>query len=128
MVPEWKRSQSKMEYVKNSMDLIKYTMQKCLKLPKRLTFFITTDLVKVSQDIYKDVIYIKTLYSTTTTENDIKRKELVESAIAKLEYFASMLNVLYAYAEKIFTEKQWDRWTELVEREIVLLKGLKNKK
>lgn len=104
-VPQWRRSESKMEYVKGAMDLVKYTTQKCLKLPKRLTFFISTDLVKISQDIYKDVIYIKTLYSPTT-DHENKRKELVESAVAKLEYLASMLNILFAYAEKTFTEKQ----------------------
>lgn len=123
-VPEWKRLPSKMEYVKNAMELVKYTTQKCLKLPKRLTFFITTDLVKTVQDIYKDVIYIKTLY-TTTAEHETKRIELVESATAKLEYLASMLNVLYAYAEKTFTEKRWEKWTELIEKQIALLKGLK---
>lgn len=126
-VPQWCRSESKMEYVKGAMDLVKYTTQKCLKLPKRLTFFISTDLVKISQDIYKDVIYIKTLYSPTA-DHESKRKELVESAVAKLEYLASMLNILFAYAEKTFTENQWDKWTEMIEREIVLLKGLKNKK
>lgn len=126
-VPQWRRSESKMEYVKGAMDLVKYTTQKCLKLPKRLTFFISTDLVKISQDIYKDVIYIKTLYSPTT-DHENKRKELVESAVAKLEYLASMLNILFAYAEKTFTEKQWDKWTEMIEREIALLKGIKNKK
>lgn len=125
-VPQWRRSESKMEYVKVGMDLVKYTTQKCLKLPKRLTFFISTDLVKTAQDIYKDVIYIKTLYSTTS-EHETKRKELVESVVAKLEYLASMLNILFAYAETTFTENQWSKWTELIEREIALLKGIKNK-
>ena len=126
-VPVWRRSESRMEYVKVAVDLVKYTTQKCLKLPKRLTFFISTDIVKTAQDIYKDVIYIKTLYSTTA-EHETKRKELIESAVAKLDYLVSMLYILYIYAEKTFTQSQWDRWTELIEREMVLLKGLKNKK
>ena len=47
-----KRKRSRLEYVSTSSDLLKYTIQRCLKLPKRLTFFITTKIVDTAHDIY----------------------------------------------------------------------------
>lgn len=54
-----KRKRSRLEYVSTSSDLLKYTIQRCLKLPKRLTFFITTKIVDTAHDIYKNVLYIE---------------------------------------------------------------------
>lgn len=123
-VPTWKRQQSKMEYVINARNLVKYITERCLKLPKRITFFISTKLVDASHKLYIDVLYIQSLYSKTE-EHGKKRLELIEESIALLNYLSSMLDVLYIYTEGKMTNKQFETLSNMIEKEIVLLKGLK---
>lgn len=123
-VPTWKRQQSKMEYVINARNLVKYITERCLKLPKRITFFISTKLVDASHKLYIDILYIQSLYSKTE-EHSKKRLELIEESIALLNYLSSMLDVLYIYTEGKMTNKQFETLSNMIEKEIVLLKGLK---
>lgn len=117
-----KRKQSRLEYVSTSSDLLKYTIQRCLKLPKRLTFFITTKIVDTAHDIYKNVLYIEKLYYSKELEI---RKTKINETIAVLEYLGSTLDILMIYAQAQFTEKQWEKWVGLIDKEIALLKGIK---
>lgn len=117
-----KRKRSRLEYVSTSSDLLKYTIQRCLKLPKRLTFFITTKIVDTAHDIYKNVLYIEKLYYSKELEI---RKTKINETIAILEYLGSTLDILMIYAQAQFTEKQWEKWVGLINKEIALLKGIK---
>ena len=117
-----KRKRSRLEYVSTSSDLLKYTIQRCLKLPKRLTFFITTKIVDTAHDIYKNVLYIEKLYYSKELEI---RKTKINKTIAVLEYLGSTLDILMIYAQAQFTEKQWEKWVGLINKEIALLKGIK---
>lgn len=117
-----KRKQSRLEYVSTSSDLLKYTIQRCLKLPKRLTFFITTKIVDTAHDIYKNVLYIEKLYYSKELEI---RKTKINETIAILEYLGSTLDILMIYTQAQFTEKQWEKWVGLIDKEIALLKGIK---
>lgn len=117
-----KRKRSRLEYVSTSSDLLKYTIQRCLKLPKRLTFFITTKIVDTAHDIYKNVLYIEKLYYSKELEI---RKTKINETIAVLEYLGSTLDILMIYAQAQFTEKQWEKWVGLINKEIALLKGIK---
>lgn len=123
-VPTWKRQQSKMEYVINAKNIVKYITERCLKLPKRLTFFMSTKLVDASHKLYIGVLYIQSLYSKTE-EHSKKRLELIEESIALLNYLCSMLDVLYIYTEGKMTDKQFEILSNMLEKEIILLKGLK---
>lgn len=115
-----KRSESSVQFVATARELVKYTTQKCLKLPKRLTFFISTDLVNTAQEIYKDAIYIKTLYQI---EYINERIMLCEKCISRCEYIASMLDIVKIYTPEL-PEKIFTRWIEILDYEISLLKGL----
>lgn len=115
-----KRSESSVQFVATARELVKYTTQKCLKLPKRLTFFISTDLVKTAQEIYKDAIYIKTLYQI---EYINERIMLCEKCISRCEYITSMLDIVKIYSPEL-SEKNFTRWIEILDYEISLLKGL----
>ena len=106
-----KRSESSVQFVATARELVKYTTQKCLKLPKRLTFFISTDLVKTAQEIYKDAIYIKTLYQI---EYINERIMLCEKCISRCEYIASMLDIVKIYTPEL-PEKIFTRWIEILD-------------
>ena len=123
-VPTWKRQQSKMEYVINAKNIVKYITERCLKLPKRLTFFMSTKLVDASHKLYIRVLHIQSLYSKTE-EHSKKRLELIEESIALLNYLCSMLDVLHIYTEGKMTDKQFETLSNMLEKEIILLKGLK---
>lgn len=109
-----------MQYIQTAMDLVKTSTSLCLKMPKRYTFFIATDLVKTAQDIYKDVVYLKTLHNDKELQSKV-----CDRCVARLEYLASMLNIAYLYAENKITDKQWDCWVGLITKEIALIKGIK---
>lgn len=133
-VIESKRDLSRMQYVKIAQDLLKFTTQRCLKLPKRLTFFISTDLVKTAQEIYKTVLHIRSYYSRSDVSQ--KRLDLCDYVLARLDYLASMLDILYIYApiqepsnvnknkRMIMTPKTFERWVALIDEETLLIKGL----
>ena len=133
-VIESKRDLSRMQYVKIAQDLIKFTTQQCLKLPKRLTFFISTDLVKTAQEIYKAVLHIRSYYSREGVSQ--KRLDLCDLVLARLDYLASMLDILHIYApiqepdkvnknkKMIMTPKTFERWVALIDEETLLIKGL----
>lgn len=115
------RGLSRMQYVETARNLLKFTTQKGLKLPKRLTFFITTDLVKTAQEIYKTVLYIKSIYVNKEMLN--KRIELCEFVVARLSYLCSQLDIVKVYAPQL-PPKTFERWVALIQEETLLVKGL----
>lgn len=121
-VPSYKRKQSSSQYIQTAQNLMKFTLQKSLKLPKRYTFFISTDLVKTAQDVYKKVMIIQTLYSQTS-EHDLKKVELCEESIGLLNYLTSQLDIVKVYCPNL-QENTFIKWLELIEEEKRLLKGL----
>ena len=123
-VPTWRRKESKLEYVNTARELVKYTTARCLKLPKRITFFISTKLVDATHEIYSNVLHIQSLYSKTE-EHKQKRLELIEASLAKLNYLASMLDILYIYTENKMTDNQFETLSKMIYKETALLKGLK---
>ena len=134
IVPD--RAESKSQFIATAQELVKFTTQNYLKLPKRLTFFITTDIVKSSQNVYKYAFKIKNLIGCGE-----ERIILCKKCIGELEYLSSMLDVLKIYApiikeesdknkkpkEKNFTEFTWTKWNDLITKEIALIKGIINK-
>ena len=121
------RKESKMQYIQTARELLKYTLQKSLKFPKRYTFFITTKLVDASQDVYKRVCMIEALYSHTE-QHKAKRVELCEECIGILHYLVSQLDIVKLFVKDI-PLKAFSRWVEIIDYEERLLKGLieKNK-
>ena len=129
------RGLSKKQYVETARNLLRFTTDRCLRLPKRLTFVITTDLIKTAQEIYKYVMEIRAIYS----KNDYmqRRVDLCNIVIARLDYLASNLDILQVYCpmgeptddkkkRKQLTPHTFERWVELIDEESLLIKGLIN--
>src|SRR5574344_678340 len=113
------RKESHVQFITTAGELLKHTTSNCLKFPKRLTFFISTDLVKTAQEIYRDLVYANSLY-LFTKEHAVKRKELFEKAIGYLKYLSSMLNIAIVYVPNT-KPTVWNKWTQLIDREHDLL-------
>lgn len=115
-----KRQESKVQFIETGAQLLKFTMGKCLKLPKRYTFHITVPVVQAAQEMYKYVLTIKNLYGE---EFKTKKIELCKYAIARLEYITFMLDVIKTFDHTI-TDTQFVAWVDLIEKEIALLNGV----
>lgn len=115
------RKESKMQYVQTARELLKYTLQQALKLPKRYTFFVTAELVRTAQEVYKKVCIIESLYSNTA-EHKVKRIELCEECIGILNYFVSQLNIVTLIPGSSL--ESIDKWTSMITYEQALLEGL----
>ena len=118
-----KRAESRMEYVTNARTLMRYSMQKCLKLPKRYTFFIATDFVKTTQDIYKSTLDIEKHYGE---EYNAWRRDKCKTTISLCQYLNTQIDIIKEYALKL-TDKQICYWLDIIEKEIKLLNGIIDK-
>lgn len=116
------RKESHVQFITTAGELLKHTTSNCLKFPKRITFFISTDLVKTAQEIYRDLVYANSLY-LFTKEHAVKRKELFEKSLGYLDYLSSMLNVAIVYVPNT-KEVVWSKWTKLIDREKDLIKAV----
>lgn len=116
------RKESHVQFITTAGELLKHTTSNCLKFPKRITFFISTDLVKTAQEIYRDLVYTNSLY-LFTKEHAVKRKELFEKSLGYLDYLSSMLNVAIVYVPNT-KEVVWSKWTKLIDREKDLIKAV----
>lgn len=116
------RKESHVQFITTAGELLKHTTSNCLKFPKRITFFISTDLVKTAQEIYRDLVYANSLY-LFTKEHAKKRKELFEKSLGYLDYLSSMLNVAIVYVPNT-KEAVWSKWTKLIDREKDLIKAV----
>lgn len=48
------RNESQLQFLDTARDLEIFTLRNCVKFPKRYTFFITTEIVRLSQSVYNN--------------------------------------------------------------------------
>ena len=49
------RNESQLQFLDTARDLEIFTLRNCVKFPKRYTFFITTEIVRLSQSVFNNV-------------------------------------------------------------------------
>lgn len=130
-----KRGESAVQFLDTARQLEEYTLDYCMKFPKRYTFFISLDLVKLSKDIYNNAKAVNSVYPQNPEEAQI-RVNFVINAIVAAEQLASQLDIamnrIHEFAKtdkdgnpKPIKPKVWEEWARLVLSEIRLLKALK---
>ncbi len=129
------RGESAVQFLDTARQLEDYTLEYCMKFPKRYTFFISLDLVRLSKDIYNNAKAANSVYPQNPEEAQI-RINYVIYAIVAAEQLASQLDVamnrIHEFAKtdkdgkpKQIKPKVWEEWARLVLTEIRLLKALK---
>lgn len=129
------RGESVVQFLDTARQLEEYTLDYCMKFPKRYTFFLSLDLVKLSKDIYNNAKAANSVYPQNSEEAQI-RINYVIYAIVAAEQLASQLDVamnrIHEFAKtdkdgnpKPIKVKVWEEWARLVSTEIRLLKALK---
>lgn len=118
------RGLSSVQFVDTARALEVLTLKNCLKFPKRYTFFITTEIVRLSQSVYNNVKSANSIYPTNQVEAQMRR-DYFTKANCDLQALISQLGVA---KEIIATEMKatiWIEWMNLIEEEAKLISAVK---
>lgn len=118
------RGLSSVQFVDTARALEVLTLKNCLKFPKRYTFFITTEIVRLSQSVYNNVKSANSIYPTNQIEAQMRR-DYFTKANCDLQALISQLGV----AKEIITTEMkatiWIEWMNLIEEEAKLISAVK---
>lgn len=93
------RGESPVQYLETAYNLEVYTIRQALKLPKRYTFFIATELVRLASGCHSHVKAANSIYPTNAHEAQLRRDELI-AANNDLQNLLSLRRCLGAIREK----------------------------
>lgn len=119
-----KRSESEMEFIHTARQLQIYTLQKCVNMPKRYTFYVSQPIANAATRIHEYVKMANSIYPLNQHEAQMRRDYLLR-ANAELNSLVSQIEVA---AELFGLEPEtMQYWMEIVEREIRLVKAVMKK-
>lgn len=118
------RGLSSVQFIDTARELEVLTLKNCLKFPKRYTFFITTEIVRLSQSVYNNVKSANSIYPTNQIEAQMRR-DYFTKANCDLQALISQLGI----AKEIITTEMkatiWIEWMNLIEEEAKLISAVK---
>lgn len=118
------RGESPVQFLDTARQLEVYTIRNCLKFPKRYTFFITTEIVALAQQVYDGVKSANSIYPAT--KDDVaKRREYFTAANCSLQCLVSQLDVVKELFGSTIEDKTWVRWMGLIADEARLIANIK---
>lgn len=119
-----KRCESKMQFVDTARELEIYTLRYAVKFPKRYTFFITTEIVRLAQSVYNEVKSANSIFPTNAHEAELRRDCLIR-ANNSLQCLISQLDIAKdAFCSEV-EDKVWVRWMNLIIEESKLISAVK---
>lgn len=118
------RGKSSIQFVDTARALEVLTLKNCLKFPKRYTFFITTELVRLSQSVYNNVKSANSIYPTNQSEVQMRRDYLTK-ANCDLQALISQLGVAKEITSGEIKSTTWVEWMNLIEEEAKLISAVK---
>lgn len=119
-----KRCESKMQFVDTARELEIYTLRYAVKFPKRYTFFITTEIVRLAQSVYNEVKSANSIFPTNAHEAELRRDCLIR-ANNSLQCLISQLDIAKDVFCSEVEDKVWVRWMNLIIEESKLISAVK---
>lgn len=118
------RKESEVEFLYVARQLQIHSIKKCVAFPKRYTFYIAQPIANSATNIHKYVKCANSTYPTNQHEAQMRRDYFLR-ANAELNSLVSQIEV----AAEMFgiEEKAMMYWTEMVSKEIRLVKGAMKK-
>ena len=116
-----KRNESDLQFLDTAMKLNIFSIQQCVKFPKRYTFYISHEIAETSSEILKNVKCANSIYPTNAHEAQMRRDHFI-SAYAYTQSLISQINVaseLFPISGGVMTQ-----WMELILSELNLLKSI----
>lgn len=117
------RSESSIKFLDNAYDLEVHTIKCAMKLPKRMTFFVSTDLVGLAASVHHHCKAANSIYPTNAHEAQMRRDHFIE-ANAALQGLISKVSLLHEFEHGISVHAI-ERWTDLMLDQARLISGAK---
>lgn len=118
---DWEKAKQ-LEFINNMMELHKYTHSKCIRANNTLNDFDTPILIDLINSALYEVIMLNQIYPVTYEEY-MEREYKIDTALQCLDNMAVPITSLSHIMK--YSLNTINKWIELIEDEIKLLKGLK---
>lgn len=124
-----RRSVSGAQYVDTALNLLTFTLQHCLRFPKRYTFFISMEIVKKAQGVFDNVKSANSVYPTTAAEAQMRR-DFLTNANCELQCLITHLDIARNTITQTDNKKPikadvWQAWLDLITEEAKLIAAVK---
>ena len=113
-----------MQFVDTARELQIYTLRQAIKFPKRYTFFITTEIVRLAQAVYNNVKSANSVYPTNAAEAQLRR-EFLTRANCDLQCLISQLDIAKDIFGGSVDSKVWQKWMDIIANEARLISAVK---
>ena len=74
-----KRGESSAQFVETARKLEVHTLAQCLKIPKRYTFFLSTEIMRLASEVYNNVKSANSIFPSNQHEVQMRRDKLTEA-------------------------------------------------
>lgn len=115
-----KRGISSVQFIDTARSLQIYTIKQALKFPKRYTFFITQEVVKLSQSVYNNVKSANNVYVNNQHEFEIRRDYFIR-ANCDLQCLIAQLDIVKELFASEIKGNVWETWMNLIAEEAKLI-------
>lgn len=124
-----KRGESSVQFLETARQLEIHTLEQCLKIPKRYTFLLTQEIMRLATAVYNGVTAANSVYPTNQHEAQLRRDYLI-AANANLQALDRQLGiaagVLYKNPENFKGfESAFTTWGEHINQEAKLISGVR---
>lgn len=120
------RHESQLQFIETARQLEIFTLRNCVKFPKRYTFFITTEIVRLSQSVYNNVKAANSIFLSGELEVQLRRDYLTK-ANCDLQCLISQLDVAKEMFGAEVKSNTWCSWMDLIEKQAKLISAVKKK-
>lgn len=116
-----KRGESDLQFLDTAYQLYIFSVQQCVKFPKRYTFYVSQEISHTASEIQRKVKCGNSIFPSNAHEYQKRRDYFIE-AYADAQSLISQINA----ATELFqiSGNVLSRWMELIYSELSLLKGV----
>lgn len=122
-VPKQKRKQSGIQFLDTAYDLEVHTLRCCMKLPKRMTFFLSTELAHLAAQVHNNCKAANSVFPTNAHEAQLRRDYLTR-ANASLQALIGKVSLLQEFGGGL-SDGALNKWADLMYQEAKLISGAK---
>lgn len=124
-----KRGESSVQFIEVARKLEEHTLRQCLKVPKRYTFLLTQEIMRLATKVYEEVVAANSIFPTNQHEVQMRRDHLI-NANATLQALDRQLGllagVLWKNPENFKGfDNAFTTWGDLINEEAKLISGIR---
>jgi hypothetical protein len=124
-----KRGESAAQFVETARLLEVHTLAQCLKVPKRYTFLLTTEVMRLASEVYNNVKSANSIFPANKHDAQMRRDKLTEANNA-LQCLIGKLGLLGDTLKKNpeqfkGLDNALETWGNLIMEEAKLISGVK---